>query len=395
MLPSLALLLLTGLLLGAAAQRLGLPRLVGLLGAGILLGPYALDLLDGSLLAISAQLRQMALVIILVRAGLSLRLEDLKKVGRPALCLSFLPAGFEILGVTLLATPLLGISRLEGALMGAVLGAVSPAVVVPRMVKLMEEGRGTGKGVPQMILAGASLDDVFVIVLFTAFLGMVQGAGASWQALWQVPVSILLGLGAGALAGLPLARLFRREKLEPLTRTIVTLSAAFLLLGLEEGLKGRVPLSGLLGVMSMALVLSRRSEARVAEGLKAQFGSLWQGAEILLFTLVGAAVDVRYTLRAGPAAVAVIFGALAIRSLGTWLCTAGTPLNRRERLYCVLAYLPKATVQAAIGGTPLALGLPCGELVLSAAVLAILLTAPLGAFAMDRSGPALLEGEKS
>lgn len=395
MLPSLALLLLTGLLLGAATQRLGLPRLVGLLGAGILLGPHALDLLDGSLLAISAQLRQMALVIILVRAGLSLRLEDLKKVGRPALCLSFLPAGFEILGVTLLAPPLLGISRLEGALMGAVLGAVSPAVVVPRMVKLMEEGRGTGKGVPQMILAGASLDDVFVIVLFTAFLGMAQGEGASWQALWQVPVSILLGLGAGALAGLPLARLFRRGKLEPLTRTMVTLSAAFLLLGLEEGLKGRVPLSGLLGVMSMALVLSRRSEARVAEGLKTQFGRLWQGAEILLFTLVGAAVDVRYTLRAGPAAVAVIFGALAIRSLGTWLCTAGTPLNRRERLYCVLAYLPKATVQAATGGTPLALGLPCGELVLSAAVLAILLTAPLGAFAMDRSGPALLEGEKS
>ena len=395
MLPSLALLFLTGLLLGAAAQRLGLPRLVGLLGAGILLGPHALDLLDGSLLAISAQLRQMALVIILVRAGLSLRLEDLKKVGRPALCLSFLPASSEILGVTLLAPPLLGISPLEGALMGAVLGAVSPAVVVPRMVKLMEEGRGTGKGVPQMILAGASLDDVFVIVLFTAFLGMAQGEGAGWQALWQVPVSILLGLGAGALAGLPLARLFRRGKLEPLTRTIVTLSVAFLLLGLEEGLKGRVPLSGLLGDMSMALVLSRRSEARVAEGLKTQFGRLWQGAEILLFTLVGAAVDVRYTLRAGPAAVAVIFGALAIRSLGTWLCTAGTPLNRRERLYCVLAYLPKATVQAAIGGTPLALGLPCGELVLSAAVLAILLTAPLGAFAMDRSGPALLEGEKS
>ena len=394
MLTSLARLFLAGLGLGALARRLGLPRLVGFLAAGMLLGPCALDLLDGSILSVSAQLRQMALVIILIRAGLSLRLEDLKRVGRPALLLSFLPAGFEMLGVALLAPPLLGVSRIEAAVMGAVLGAVSPAVVVPRMVKLMEEGRGTDKGVPQMIMAGASLDDVFVIVLFTTFVSMARGGAADWRAAASVPVSIILGLLAGAGAGGVLAWAFRRFVSDEAARVLTALSGAFLLLALEERLKGRVPVSGLLGVMSMALFLARRGGEELTAALKGQFGRLWQGAEILLFTLVGAAVDLRYTLRAGPAAVAVIFGALAVRSLGTWLCTMGTPLNKGERLYCVLAYLPKATVQAAIGGVPLALGLPCGELVLSAAVLAILLTAPLGAFAMDRGGPKLLAREK-
>ncbi|MCI9264459.1 MAG: sodium:proton antiporter [Oscillospiraceae bacterium] len=394
MLTALALLLLGGLSLGTLAGRLGLPRLVGMMGAGMLLGPHMLDLVDGSVLQISSQLRQMALVIILLKAGLSLRLEDLKRVGRPALLLSFLPAVFELLGVLALAPPLLGVSRMEAAVLGSVLGAVSPAVVVPRMVGLLEEGRGTNKGIPQMILAGASLDDVFVIVLFTAFTGMAQGGGAHWGALVQVPVAILLGLGIGAAAGTALVWLFRQASLEGMGRLLILLSAAFLLLGLEEGLKGRLPLSGLLGVMAMALVLARQSFPQTTETLKAQFGKLWQGAEILLFTLVGAAVDLRYTLRAGPAAVAVILGALAVRSVGSWLCTAGTALEKKERLYCVLAYLPKATVQAAIGGVPLALGLPCGELVLSAAVLAILLTAPLGAFAMDWATSRLLEREK-
>lgn len=391
MLTSLALLFLAGLFLGAVAQRLGLPRLVGLLAAGILLGPHALDLLDASILSVSAQLRQMALVIILIKAGLSLRLEDLKKVGRPALLLSFLPAGFEIMGVILLAPPLLKVSRMEAAVMGAVLGAVSPAVVVPRMVKLMEEGRGTKKGIPQMILAGASLDDVFVIVLFTTFVEMAQGEGADWRTLAGAPVSILLGLVAGAGVGSLLARFFRAVPMESLKKGMVVLSLSFLLVGLEDLLKERVPFSGLLAVMSMALFFSRQGEGRDGKTLSDLFGKLWQGAEVLLFTLVGAAVNLQYTLRAGPAAVAVIFGALLVRSVGTGLCTAGTALTPRERLYCVLAYVPKATVQAAIGGVPLALGLPCGELILSAAVIAILLTAPLGAFAMDWAGAKLLE----
>lgn len=391
MLTSLALLFLTGLGLGSLFARVGLPRLIGLLAAGILLGPYVLGALDETILAISPQLRQMALVMILIKAGLSLRLEDLKKVGRPALLLSFLPAGFEVLGVVLLAPRLLGINRIEAAVLGAVLGAVSPAVVVPRMVKMMEEGWGTDKKLPQMILAGASLDDVFVIVLFTAFMGMAQGGTTDWRVLGQVPVSILLGLFSGAAVGAALAWWFSHLSVGDVPKLLILLSAAFLLLWAEQALKGCIPLSGLLGVMSMALFLARKGKKQDTQRLKGQFGELWQAAEILLFALVGAAVDLRYTLRAGPLALAVILGALAFRSVGVWLCTWKTELDRKERLYCVLAYLPKATVQAAIGGTPLAMGLPCGELVLSAAVLSILVTAPLGALVMDRGCSKLLK----
>ena len=388
MLTSLALILLVGLAAASVCRALRLPPMVGMLAAGILLGPHALNLLDGSILGISADLRQMALVIILIKAGLSLRPMDLKQVGRPALLMSFLPASFEIAAFVLLAPVVFGVSRLEAAIMGSVLGAVSPAVVVPRMVRLMEEGRGAGKGVPQLVLAGASLDDVFVIVLFGTFLGMAQGEGASAAGLARVPASILLGIAGGILAGLALhllfeARYMRGRAVRNSTKTIVILSAAFLLVALQGTLEHMVPFSGLLAVMAMACALRVRSPGPVAARLSEKFGKLWIAAEVLLFVLVGAAVEIRYTLAAGWRAMLMILLALVFRSAGAALCLLGTRLNAGERLFCVISYLPKATVQAAIGGVPLAAGLPCGRLVLSMAVLAIVLTAPLGAWGMD------------
>ena len=387
MLTSLALMLLVGLAAASVCRALRLPPMVGMLAAGILLGPHALNLLDGSILGISADLRQMALVIILIKAGLSLRPADSKQVGRPALLMSFLPASFEIAAFVLLAPVVFGVSRLEAAIMGSVLGAVSPAVVVPRMVRLMEEGRGAGKGVPQLVLAGASLDDVFVIVLFGTFLGMAQGEGASAAGLARVPASILLGIAGGILAGLAQHLLFdarytKGRAVRNSTKTIVILSAAFLLVALQGTLEHMVPFSGLLAVMAMACALRVRSPGPVAARLSEKFGKLWIAAEVLLFVLVGAAVEIRYTLAAGWRAVLMILLALVFRSAGAALCLLGTRLNAGERLFCVISYLPKATVQAAIGGVPLAAGLPCGRLVLSMAVLAIVLTAPLGAWGM-------------
>jgi len=398
MLTSLALIFLIGLAAGALSQALKLPRIVGMLLAGILLGPFALNLLDGSILSVSAELRRMALVIILIKAGLALDVRDLKAVGRPALLLSFLPATFEIIAYILLAPVVLGIDYLSAAVMGAVLAAVSPAVVVPRMVQLLEERRGTSKRIPQMILAGASLDDVFVIVLFSTVTGMAQGGKASLGALTAIPVSIVLGIAAGAVTGMLLAKFF--ETRHALGRTIrnsvkviILLGLAFLLMGLEGWLEGRIPLSGLLAVTAMACAVKMKSVPAVSERLSQKFGKLWLAAEVILFVLVGAAVDIRYTLEAGPKAIAMIFLALAIRSVGTALCVTATNLNRKERLFCVLSYLPKATVQAAIGSVPLAMGLSCGKLVLSVAVLGILITAPLGAFAMDATSPRWLEKE--
>lgn len=395
MLPSLALVFLVGLALAAVCQRLRLPRIIGMLATGVVLGPYVLDLLAPSLLGISAELRQMALIIILIKAGLSLDLADLKKVGRPALLMAFLPAVFEIAAFVLLAPAVLGVTRLEGAILGAVLGAVSPAVVVPKMVRLMETGWGTDKHIPQLILAGASLDDVFVIVLFSTFVGMAQGGGASLAALANIPLSILLGILLGAGCGWLLAAFFEtayahEHLIRNSFKVIVVLGAAFLLMAAETWLEGVVAVSGLLAVMSMACVLQRKSTALVAGRLAEKFGKLWLAAEVILFVLVGAAVDIRYTLGASLAAVGMIFLALAFRSAGVLLCLAGTPLSFKERLFCVVAYLPKATVQAAIGSVPLALGLPCGKLVLSVAVLSILLTAPLGAIGMDLTCQRLL-----
>lgn len=388
MLTSLALIFLVGLSLAAIVRRLKLPRILGLLATGIVLGPYVLDAIDPALLGISGELRQMALIIILIKAGLSLDLADLKKVGRPALLMSFVPATCEIIAFVLFAPALLGVTRVEAALMGAVLGAVSPAVVVPKMVQLMEERRGVDKGVPQLILAGASLDDVYAVVMFTTFLAMEQGGSASAKDFAGIPISIVLGVALGAAVGWLLARFFegawdRGHKVRGSVKVLVLLSAAFLLAAAETWLKGRVPLSGLLAVTAMACALKTCMAKPVSIRLSEKFGKLWLAAEVLLFVLVGAAVDVRYALSAGPAVLAMIALSLTLRAGGVLLCLLGTRLNMRERLFCVIAYLPKATVQAAIGGVPLSLGLPCGPLVLTAAVVAILITAPLGALGMD------------
>lgn len=395
MLRSLALIFLMGLAMAGLAQAVKLPRIIGMLVTGIVIGPYVLNWLDPSMLSISADLRQMALIIILLKAGLSLNLSDLKKVGRPAVMMSFVPASFEILGYVLLAPWLLGVDLMEAAVMGAVLGAVSPAVVVPRMVRLMETGYGTHRGIPQMILAGASCDDIFVIVLFTTFTGMAQGGNPQIMDFVNIPVSILLGVALGAVSGWLLSCFFqtahaRGHGVPNTMKVIVVLGVSFALVAMEARLEGVVSVSGLLAVVSMACVLKGNSPAVVSKDLSEQFGKLWMAAEVILFVLVGAAVDIRYTLGAGGAAVGMIAAALLFRAAGVCLCVAGTRLTSRERLFCVIAYLPKATVQAAIGAVPLAMGLSCGPMVLSVAVLGILITAPLGAIGMDASYGKLL-----
>ena len=403
MLTSLALIFLVGLAAAALCQLLHIPRILGMLAVGVALGPHALNLLDASILSISGDLRQMALVIILLKAGLSLNPDDLKKVGRPAVLMAFVPASCEILAFILFAPALLGVSRAEAAVMGAVIGAVSPAVVVPRMVQLMESGWGTKKSVPQLILAGASCDDVYVIVLFTAFVSMAQGGEVSAASLLEIPVSVVLGVLLGAAAGWAIGWFFetafaKRRYVRNSTKTVVVLGLAFSCLAIETALKGTVPVSGLLAVVSMACVLKRKSVSFVSRRLSEKFGKLWIAAELLLFVLVGAAVDIRYTVSAGAAAILMLVISLMLRSLGVAVCTLRTPLSAKERLFCCIAYLPKATVQAAIGSVPLSLGLPCGQIVLSVAVLAILITAPLGAFGMDLTYQRLLtkeSGEKS
>lgn len=400
MLTSLSLIFLAGLFMAAICQKLKLPRIIGMLVTGILLGPYVLNLLDPSILGISSELRQMALIIILIKAGLSLDLADLKKVGRPAVLLSFVPASFEILGYVLFAPVLLAVTRTEAAVMGAVLAAVSPAVVVPRMLCLMEEKYGTREGIPQMIMAGASCDDIFVIVLFSTFAGMAQGGKAEVAELLNIPISILLGVAVGAVFGYALSKLFEtayahKHLIRNSLKVIVVLGAAFLLIAIETWLKSYVAVSGLLAVVSMACVLKRKSADLVSKRLSDKFGKLWLAAEVILFVLVGAAVDIRYMLGAGAAAVGMILVALLFRAVGVMICLIKTPLKRKERLFCIIAYLPKATVQAAIGSVPLAMGLSCGKIVLSVAVLAIMITAPLGAFGIDISYQKLLEKDQS
>lgn len=398
MLTSLAFIFLVGLSMAAICQRLKLPRIIGMLITGIVLGPYVLDLLDPSILSISADLRQMALIIILLKAGLSLNLSDLKKVGRPAIMMSCVPASCEILAFVLFAPYILGITRIEAAVMGAVLGAVSPAVVVPRMVQLMDTKYGTDKSIPQLIMAGASCDDIYVIVLFSTFVSMAQGGSANLMDFVNIPVSIILGIVLGAITGFLLSMFFEtayahKHYVRNSMKVIVVLGVSFLLMAIETWLEGIISVSGLLAVVSMACVLKIKSIAFVSKRLSEKFGKLWLAAEVLLFVLVGAAVDIRYTMNAGIAAVLMIFIALAFRSAGVALCLIRTPLTVRERLFCMIAYLPKATVQAAIGSVPLAMGLPCGQIVLSVAVLAILITAPLGALGMEISYKRLLKRE--
>ena len=388
MLTSLSFIFLVGLAMGAICQKLKLPRIIGMLATGIVLGPYVLDLLDPSILSISSDLRKMALIIILLKAGLSLNLEDLKKVGRPAIMMAFVPATFELIGYLVFAPLILGITRVEAAVMGSVLAAVSPAVVVPRMVQLMENKYGTEKAIPQMIMAGASCDDIFVIVLFTTFLSMAQGGSADIKAFVNIPISIILGIILGAIVGYLLYLFFetayaKKHYVRNSMKVIIVLGFSFLLIAIEGWLEGKNAVSGLLAVVSMACVLKMKCTSFVSKRLSEKFGKLWFAAEVILFVLVGAAVDIRYTLDAGLAAGAMIFAALIFRSFGVWLCTVKTSLTLKERAFCVIAYLPKATVQAAIGSVPFAAGLPCGKIVLSVAVMAIIITAPLGAFGMD------------
>lgn len=398
MLASLSLIFLVGLAMGAICQKLKMPRIIGMLVTGIVLGPYVLDFLDPSILSVSSELRKLALIIILLKAGLSLDLKDLKKAGRPAILMSFVPATCEIAGYILFAPLLLGINRIEAAVMGAVLGAVSPAVVIPRMVMLMEEKYGTKKAIPQMIMAGASCDDIFVIVLFTTFLSMAQGGSADIIDFVNIPVSIVLGIFLGAVTGYGLYLFFEtsyahKHCVRNSTKVIIVLGFSMLLVSVEGWLEGKVSVSGLLAVVSMACVIKIKSTAFVSKRLSEKFGKLWIAAEVVLFVLVGAAVDIRYTLSAGIVAVFMIFIALIFRTAGVLICTIKTKLNMKERIFCVIAYLPKATVQAAIGSVPLAAGLACGKIILSVAVLAIIITAPLGALGIDNTYKKLLEKE--
>lgn len=399
MLTSLALIFLVGLSLAGIFQLLKLPRIIGMLLTGIILGPYALNLLDDSILLISSDLRQMALIIILLKAGLSLNLTDLKKVGRPAIMMSFVPASFEILAFILFAPAILNITRIEAAVMGAVLGAVSPAVVIPRMVQLMDSKYGTNKSIPQLILAGASCDDIFVIVLFTTFASMAQGGKAKLIDFINIPISIILGIILGAITGYIISTFFEKaynlnHYVRNSTKVLVILGSSFILMAIETWLKDIISISGLLAVVSMACVIKIKSPVTVSNRLSEKFGKLWIGAEVLLFVLVGAAVDIRYTMDAGTMAILMIFIALCFRAVGVGLCLLKTQLNFKERCFCIIAYIPKATVQAAIGSVPLAMGLACGQIVLSVAVLAILITAPLGAIGMDISYQKLLTQQK-
>ncbi len=391
MLLSLALIVLLGMGLGHVLARLfKLPPLLGMLLTGMLLGPYALNLLDGSLLAISSELRKIALVIILTRAGLNLNLDDLKKVGRPAVLMCFVPACFEIMGVVLLAPPLLGISTLEAAVLGSVIAAVSPAVIVPKMLRLMEEGYGKAHAIPQLIMAGASVDDVFVIVLFTSFTSLAAGGSFSPLSLLRIPISIGLGVAGGVLCGLLLSKFFTQFHLRDSAKVLIFLSLAFVLCAIEDALTGILGFSGLIAVMAVGITLQHSAPA-VVPRLSVKYSKLWVGAEVLLFALVGATVDIRYALTFGVAALLLLCGGLVFRMAGVVVSTAKSQLTPNERLFSAVAYCPKATVQAAIGAIPLSMGLPCGQLVLAVAVLAILVTAPVGAFAIDWMTPRFLQ----
>ncbi|MCC3863398.1 cation:proton antiporter [Terrisporobacter petrolearius] len=392
MLTSLAIIFLLGLLMGSIFNKLKLPSLMGMIFTGILLSPYAFNLLDDKILSISPDLRQLALVIILTRAGLSLDVKDLKKVGRPAVLMCFVPACFEILAVVLIAPKLLGVTVLEAAIMGAVVAAVSPAIIVPRMINLIEQKIGKENSIPQLIMAGASVDDIFVIVLFTAFTDLAKGGDMSLSSFAQIPISIIMGILVGVLMATVLIKIFKKVHLRDSIKVIIILSVSFLLIELQNSLESIIPMSGLLAIMSMGILIKAKYEM-LAVRLSNKYNKLWLAAEIVLFVLVGATVNVQYAITAGIPVVIVILFALMIRMIGVFVCLIKTKLSKKERLFCMIAYTPKATVQAAIGGMPLAMGLSCGNIVLTVAVLAILITAPFGAIGIDSTYKKLLCGD--
>lgn len=393
MLISIAMILLMGMFMGWICKKIHLPSLTGMIFTGIILGPYFLNMIDSSLLNISSELRKIALIIILTRAGLSLDLNDLKRVGRPAILMCFVPACFEIMGMIILAPKLLGISILDAAIMGTVVGAVSPAVIVPKMLKLMEEGYGVRHSIPQLILAGAAVDDVFVIVMFTAFTGLAQGNDVSIRSFVNIPVSILLGIVTGGFIGILLAYYFKKVHIRDTSKVIIILCLSFILVTFEDRFSTILPFASLIAVMAMGIALQKKREV-VAKRLSVKFNKLWVVAEIVLFVLVGATVDIKYAVSAGVLSVILILGVLMFRMLGVFLCLLKTKLTMRERMFCMIAYTPKATVQAALGGVPLAMGLSCGNIVLTIAVVAILITAPLGAFCIDFAYKKLLINEE-
>ena len=392
MLFSLTLIFLSGIILGSIFNRLKLPQLIGMLLTGIILGPYLLNLLDPKILSISADLRQIALIIILTRAGLNLDINDLKKVGRPAVLMCFVPATFEILGMIIFAPKFLGLGLLDSAILGTVIAAVSPAVVVPKMLKLMEEGYGTDRSIPQLIMAGASVDDVFVIVLFTSFIGLASNGTFSMLNLIKIPTSILFGVSVGFLCAIFLIYLFKKIHIRDSLKVIIILNISFLLVTFEHSLTGIIGFSGLLAIMSMGTGIQEKNSI-LSKRLSVKYSKLWIAAEVMLFVLVGATVNIKYALGASIPAILLIMTVVVFRMAGVFLCLLGTSLSYKERLFCMIAYCPKATVQAAIGSIPLSMGLPSGNIILTVAVLSILITAPLGAFAIDISYKKLLKKE--
>ena len=394
MLLSLALIFLCGMVLGKVFEKFKLPNLLGMLLTGILLGPYVLNLIDSAILDISTDLRQIALIIILIRAGLNLDIKDLKEVGRPAILMCFVPACFEIIGMLILAPILLKVSVLEAAIMGTVVAAVSPAVIVPRMLKLMESGYGTCRSIPQMIMAGASVDDVFVIVLFTAFTKLAQSGTITPVHFLTIPTAIIFGLLGGAAAGLALSMIFSKVHIRDTGKIMIILSISFLLVTIEHVITGVIGFSGLLAVMALGASI-RQKKYEVSKRLSRKFSKLWVGAEVLLFVLVGVTVNISYALNAGALAILLIIGVLLFRMMGVFVCLIRTNFNKKERIFIAFAYTPKATVQAAIGGLPLAMGLPCGNIVLTVAVLSIIITAPIGAVLIDVFYEKLLSKEET
>lgn len=390
MLKSIALIMLIGMSAGWVCRKVKLPGLIGMLFTGIILGPYVLNMLDSSILLVSADIRKIALVIILTRAGLTLNLEDLKKVGRPAFLMCFVPATFEMIGMIILSPRLLDVSLIEAAVIGAVVAAVSPAVVVPEMIKLMEEGYGTKQGIPQLILAGASVDDVYVIVMFTAFTSLAQGGNVSVMSFVNIPVSIMFGIIIGIIIGKALAVVWKKLHIRDTVKAAIFLSVALLLVDIEASLNTPITFASLISVMFIGIAL-KKDRPEVAFRLSQKYNKMWVWAEVMLFVLVGATVDIGYVAYAGVSSIVIIIGALIFRMVGVALCMAGTKLKLKERVFCMLAYTPKATVQAAIGGVPLSMGLACGNTVLIVAVLAIIITAPLGAFAIDMTYRKLLK----
>lgn len=390
MLESIAFILFSGMFLGFLCKKLKFPSLFGMIFAGILIGPHVLNLIDNSILQISSEIRKIALIIILIRAGLKLSVDDLKKVGKPAILMCFLPAAFEIAGMVVLASKLLGVTIIDAAVMGAVVGAVSPAVIVPRMIKLMDEDFGTEKGIPQMILAGASVDDVFVIVLFTTFTSLAQGGSVNIRSFINIPISIIVGIGIGLILGYMLVVYFSKIKVSDVVKVLFLLNVSFIFVMIEDKWGNVIPFASLIAVMSLGLMI-KKQKPDLAVNLSSQYDKLWIPAEVFLFVLVGASVAIDSLVSAGIRSIILIFCVLLFRMFGVFVCLVKTNLDMNEKIFCMLAYTPKATVQAAMGGLPLAMGLSCGNIVLTVSVIAILVTAPLGAFAIDFTYKKLLQ----